>query len=218
MGDSAVSRVYLVDDHALVRDGMRAVLEASGHEVVGEADQPGAARADIQQLQPDVILLDLHLGSNSGMEVLAELPRRAPEARTIVLTMSPQPQHITEALRLGASGYVLKGSSAREVLAAIQTVLQGRRHLAHDVADIALRATAPDAAPDPLASLSGRERQIATMVVNGLSSAAIGEALHLSPKTVDTYRSRLMTKIGVSDVTALVRWAIRVGLVKDDTV
>lgn len=86
------------------------------------------------------------------------------------------------------------------------------------MADIALRATAPDAAPDPLASLSGRERQIATMVVNGLSSAAIGEALHLSPKTVDTYRSRLMTKIGVSDVTALVRWAIRVGLVKDDTV
>lgn len=212
-----MSRVYLVDDHALVRDGMRAVLEASGHEVVGEADQPAPALADIQRLQPDVILLDLHLGAASGMDVLTELPRRAPGARTIVLTMSPQPQHITEALRLGAAGYVLKGSSAREVLAAIQTVLQGRRHLAHDVADMALRATTSEAAPDPLAHLSGRERQIATMVANGLSSAAIGETLHLSPKTVDTYRSRLMAKIGVSDVTGLVRWAIRVGLVKDDT-
>lgn len=212
-----MSRIYLVDDHALVRDGMRAVLEASGHEVVGESDQPTAALADIQRVQPDVVLLDLHLGGESGMTVLDELPRRAPQARTIVLTMSPQPQHISEALRLGASGYVLKGSSAREVLAAIHNVTQGRRHLAHDVADIALRASSPDAAPDPLAMLSARERQIATLVVNGQSSSAIGEALHLSPKTVDTYRSRLMAKIGVSDVTGLVRWAMRVGLVKDDT-
>ena len=131
-----MSRIYLVDDHALVRDGMRAVLEASGHEVVGESDQPTAALADIQRVQPDVVLLDLHLGGESGMTVLDELPRRAPQARTIVLTMSPQPQHISEALRLGASGYVLKGSSAREVLAAIHNVTQGRRHLAHDVADL----------------------------------------------------------------------------------
>ena len=104
------------------------------------------------------------------------------------------------------------------MLDAIQNVTHGRRHLAHDVADIALRAAAPDAAPDPLAMLSSRERQIAILVVNGQSSAAIGEALHLSPKTVDTYRSRLMAKIGVGDVTGLVRWALRVGLVKDDTV
>jgi DNA-binding NarL/FixJ family response regulator len=212
-----MTRVYLVDDHAMVRDGMRAVLDAAGHQVVGEAADPLNALGDLLRLTPEVVLLDLSLGERSGLELLVELQRRSLPLRCIVLTMSAQPHHAAEALRLGAAGYVLKGSSAREVLAAIDTVQQGRRHLGQGVADLALQVLTGDAASDPLTSLSPRERQIIGMVVGGQSSAAIGLALHLSPKTVDTYRSRLMTKLGVPDVTALVRWAIRVGLIDAQT-
>ncbi len=211
-----MSRIYLVEDHALVRDGMRAVLEAAGHEVVGETDQPAQALAELQRLTPDVLLLDIHLGERSGLELLADIQRRALPVRCVMLTMSANVRHIGEALRLGAAGYVLKGSPAREVLAAIATVLGGRRHLGHEVADLAVTALSEQPGDDPLQALSPRERQILSRVVKGQSSATIGEALHLSPKTVDTYRSRLMAKLGVSDITALVRWAVRVGLVDND--
>lgn len=211
-----MSRLYLVDDHAMVRDGLRAVLEAAGHQVLGETDDPQRALADLQRLTPDAALLDLHLGERSGLELLAALQPRALGVRCIVLTMSAQPHHVAEALRLGAAGYVLKGAPARDVLAAIEAVLQGRRHLGDGVADLALQSLTGDAGADPLAGLSPRERQIIVMVVNGQSSAAIGQTLHLSPKTVDTYRSRLMSKLGVADLPALVRWAVRCGLVDAD--
>lgn len=208
-----MSRIYLVDDHVMVREGMRAVLEASGHTVVGESDQPVQALADLQRLTPEVLLLDLHLGERSGLELLAELQRRELPVRCVVLTMSSQSRHIADALRLGAVGYVLKGSSAREVLTAIDTVLKGRRYFGPEVADLALAAVTEATPDDPLAALSMRERQIVTMVVQGQSSTSIGQALHLSPKTVDTYRSRLMAKLGLTDITGLVRWAVRVGLI-----
>lgn len=208
-----MTRVYLVDDHAMVRDGMRAVLETSEHQVIGESSDPTHALGEVLRLQPDVVLLDLNLGSRSGLELLTELHRRGLPVRTIVLTMSAQPRHVAEALRLGAAGYVLKGSPARAVLAAIEEVMRGRRHLGDGVADIAVQVLNGGAGEDPLAGLSARERQIISMVVTGQSSAAVGKALHLSPKTVDTYRSRLMSKLDLPDVTALVRWAVRVGLI-----
>ena len=210
-----MSRIYLVDDHALVRDGMRAVLEAVGHQVVGESDQPVQALADIQKLTPDIVLLDIHLGERSGLELLAEIQRRDLSVRCVMLTMSAQSRHIADALRMGAMGYVLKGAPAREVLAAIDTVLGGRRHIGQEVASLAVTALSQDQSGDLLSTLSVRERQILTMVVKGQSSTAIGQVLHLSPKTVDTYRSRLMNKLGVGDITALVRWAIREGLIEN---
>lgn len=211
-----MTQVYLVDDHAMLRDGMRAVLEAAGHRVVGEASDPTRALGDLLRLAPEVALVDLHLGERSGLELLNELHKRGHPTRCVVLTMSAQPRHVAEALRLGAAGYVLKGSPAREVLAAIDTVAQGRRYLGQEVADLALQVLTGEAGDDPLAALSPRERQIIVMVVKGKSSTAIGQELHLSPKTVDTYRSRLMAKLGVSDVPSLVRWAIRAGLIDAD--
>ena len=208
--------VYLVDDHALLRDGLRSVLEAAGHRVAGESDDPTQALAQVQRLAPAVLLLDLNLGQRSGFELLTELQQRRLPVRTIVLTMSAQPRHVAEALRLGAAGYVLKGAPAAELLAAIAAVVQGRRFLGGDVADLAVRGlTEPDSAA-ALNSLSARERQITLLVVRGRSSAEIGALLHLSPKTVDSYRSRMMAKIGVADVPALVRFAIRTGLVDAD--
>lgn len=208
-----MTRVYLVDDHAMMRDGLRAMLVAEGHQVVGESADPTEALSEIIRLAPQVLLLDLHLGQRSGYELLVELQRRAPEVRTIVLTMSALPRHVAESLRMGAMGYVLKGSPASELLQAMATVLQGRRYLGDEVADLAVRGLTevePDAA---LQSLSPRERQIIVLVVRGRTSADIGATLHLSPKTVESYRSRLMAKVGVADVPALVRFAIRCGMV-----
>lgn len=208
-----MSDVYLVDDHLMMRDGLAALLRAAGHRVVGEAADPTVALAEIQKLNPQVLLLDLNLGERSGFELLSELQRRKLEVRTIVLTMSSQPRHVAEALRLGAMGYMLKGAPSADLLQAVAAVAAGRRHLGGEVADLAVQGlTARDEQP-ALASLSARERQMAELVVRGKSSSEIGLLLHLSPKTVDSYRSRLMAKLGVSDVPALVRFAIRTGLI-----
>ena len=211
-----MSRIYLVDDHQIMRAGLRALLEARGHQVVGESADPIEALADLQRLSPDVLVLDLNLGPRSGLELLSELQRRHLPVRCVVLTMSAQPRQVAEALRMGASGYVLKGSAAAELMSAIEAAVQGRKFLGAEVANLALQVfTQPDSA-DPLGSLSPRERQIIVMVVEGQSSAEIGLLLHLSPKTVATYRSRLMAKLGVVDVPGLVRLAIRHKLIDSD--
>lgn len=207
-----MSNIYLVDDHTLMRDGLRSLLEAAGHRVVGESADPTQALAQLRELGPVVVLLDLHLVQRSGFELLTELQRRAPEVRSIVLTMSAQPRHVAEALRLGAAGYVLKGSPASLLLQAVDLVSKGQRFLGPEVAELAVQGfTAPGG--EALDTLSVRERQIVLMVVQGQSSTEIGRALHLSPKTVDSYRSRIMAKLAAPDVPALVRFAIRNGLI-----
>jgi len=212
-----MTRLYLVDDHRIMREGLRALLQTAGHEVVGESADPTEALADLLRLNPEVLLLDLNLGARSGFELLAEMQRRHLPVRCVVLTMSAEPRQVTEALRMGASAYVLKGSAGSDVMSAIDAAVQGKRYLGADVADLALQVlTRPDE-DDPLSSLSPRERQIIVMVVRGQSSAQIGESLHLSPKTVGTYRSRLMGKLGVHDVAGLVRLAIRYKLIDPDS-
>ena len=213
-----MSDIYLIDDHAMVRDGLRAALEDAGHHVVGESDQPTQALSEVLRLSPGVVLLDLNLGQRSGFEVLEQLHKRKSTARTIVLTMSAQPRHVAEALRLGAAGYVLKGSPASEVLKAVEAVAAGRKHLGPEVAQLAIEVMALDAEPTPIEALSGRERQVIQLVVRGLTSVAISEQLHLSRKTVESYRSRIMAKLGVHDVPALVRLAIREGLISADDI
>ncbi len=208
-----MSRIFLIDDHVIVRDGLRAMLEAAGHEIVGETGDPSGSLAEVARLQPDLLLLDLNLHDRSGLEILSGLQARGLAVRVLVLTMSKQPRHVAEALRLGASGYLLKGSTRDEMLQAVDAVLHGRRHLGPEAAELAAVALSASDERSALDGLSPRERQIIAMVVRGQSSAAIGERLHLSSKTVDTYRSRLMAKLGVADLPALVRLAIRMGLI-----
>lgn len=208
-----MTRLYLVDDHEIMREGLRVLLKTWGHEVVGESANSTEALADIQKLKPDVVLLDLHLEGHCGLELLAELRRNKLDTRCVVLTMLAQPRMVEEALRLGAQGYVLKGSAGRELELAIDAATLGRRYLGSDVADLAAQSTVDTRQHNPVDTLSPRERQIITMVVQGLSSAKIGSQLHLSPKTVATYRSRLMRKLGVHDLPSLVRLAIHQELV-----
>jgi two-component system, NarL family, invasion response regulator UvrY len=208
-----MATVYLVDDHLMLRDGLRVVLQGAGHLVVGESADPTSALAGIRQEEPDVLVLDLNLGDHTGFELLAEIRQRKLPVRVLVLTMSAQPRHVAEAMQLGASGYLLKGAPSRELLQAIDTVMLGRRHLGSEVADLAVQGLTQRDEGQAMASLSARERQIIQLVVRGRSSTEIGELLHLSPKTVDTYRSRLMAKLGAGDLPALVRLAIRSGLI-----
>ncbi len=212
-----MSRLYLVDDHQLVREGLRALVQAWGHSVVGESACPTHAVTDITRQQPDLLLLDLHLGDRSGFELLADIQRRRLTTRVIVLTMSAQPRHVAESLRLGAMGYVLKGSAGSDLSQAIDAVFDGRRYLGTEVTELAMQSFTQLDDSDPLFALSPRERQIIKLVVEGLSSAEIGILLHLSPKTVATYRSRLMAKLGTPDVPALVRLAVRHKLVDSET-
>jgi len=211
--------LYLVDDHAVVRDGLAAALQAAGHPVLGGSHDPDLAWADLARLRPELLLLDLNLQQRSGFELLERLQTlpRGQAPGVIVLTMSPHARHADEALRAGARGYVLKGEPMSELLAAIAAVARGQRHLSQQAA--ALLQAAPFAEPldelEAVRSLSVRERQVVRLVVEGLPSVEIARRLFLSPKTVDSYRSRLMAKLGVSNVAALVRLAVRCGLVDD---
>jgi len=211
-----MSRVFLVDDHTLVREGLRSILEGGKHEVVGEASNPTAALAGLIRLEPDLLLLDLHLEGHSGFELLSEIQKRRLAVRTLVLTMSVQPRDVAEAMRMGALGYLLKDSSRADLLRAVDTAARGHRFLSPEVTELAVQAFTEASHEDLLSGLSPRERQIITLVVKGQTSQVIGVQLHLSSKTVDTYRSRLMNKLGVGDVTALVRFAIRAGLIDTD--
>jgi DNA-binding NarL/FixJ family response regulator len=208
-----MGRIFLVDDHTLVREGLRALLEAAGHEVVGESGDVTSALANLQSTQAELVLVDLELGERSGLELLAELARRRLACRAIVVSMSRRARDLADAMRLGAQGYVLKDGGQDQMLAAIDTVAAGGRYLGHEEADLALRGLTPTSAA---IGLTARERQVLTLAARGRSSAAIGSQLHLSPKTVDTYRNRAMTKLHLDNVTAVVRWAIREGLVALD--
>jgi len=211
-----MSTLYLVDDHVIVREGRRALFEAAGFDVVGEAGDVAIAAADIARLVPDVVLLDLLLGEHSGMELLRVLQQAKSPSRVIVLTMSEQARYISEAVKLGAAGYILKGSDGAEVVRAIHDVLDGRRHFSGPVAERLVDSMGAPQHANALATLSARERQILELVVRGNSSAAIGASLALSPKTVDTYRSRLMAKLSVRDLASLVRLAVREGVIDSD--
>jgi two-component system invasion response regulator UvrY len=210
------TRLYLVDDHAMFRDALRELLISRGYDVVGVSTDPTEAMADLLRLLPDVLLLDLNLGSRSGFELLADMQRRHLSTRTVVLTMSPHPRHVAEALRYGAAGYLLKASSSEELTQAIDAVQQGERHYQGKVAEMAVAALSAADDASALGTLSAREQQVIALVVKGSTSAEVAELLHLSPKTVDSYRSRLMAKLKVKDVTGLVRFALRAGLISAD--
>lgn len=204
-----MTTVYLVDDHALMRDALTALLASHGHHVVGEAGAVDSALAEIRRVAPDVLLLDLNLGDASGLDLQAQLVRRHVPVKTIVLAVDAQAHQVAEAQRLGVAGFVFKGASGQTLLRTLEVV--GRVGRCWEPRAQALLERAGQASRMSL--LSPREVQIVQLVVRGWSSTAIGERLSLSPKTVDTYRSRLMAKLDMNDLPSLVRLAIREGLI-----
>lgn len=205
-------KVFMVDDHALVRTGMRMILsnEVDIH-VVGEAETGEQALPMIRQLQPDVVLCDLHLPGISGLEVTERITRGGRGPRVIVVSVledGPLPKRLLE---VGAHGYVGKGGDAAELLRAVRDVARGKRYLGSNVAqNMALSGLG---GPTPLDSLSGREVEIAMLLVQGLRQQEIAERLCLSPKTVHTHKARLFHKLQVEDSIALTRLLQQYGVV-----
>lgn len=207
-------RLLLADDHAVMREGLRLLLSGQADfQIVAEAGNGTDALNAIIEHKPDVALLDISMPAMNGMEVLRAMQAHKRATRVVLLSMHDNPQLAAEALSLGAAGYVLKGGGAADIVHAIRSAARNQRYLSAPLAASVEAILARGLEHSPLAALSSRERQVLQLVVEGKSSSEIAKLLHLSPKTVDTYRSRLMQKLDVPDVVALVRLAVRLGIV-----
>jgi DNA-binding NarL/FixJ family response regulator len=213
-----VISVLLADDHALVRDGLRMILEANPDiRVVGEAEDGIAALRATQSLAPQVVIMDISMPGMTGFEAGREIALFRPETRIIILSIHATPEHITAAFKMGVLGYVAKGSAGSEVVKAVRSVAAGRKYmspvLTDKFVDACLRSDEEATDRGRLEILSPREREVLKLVAEGRSSVEIGGLLCLSAKTVDTYRSRLMRKLGLKNITYVVKYAIKIGLV-----
>ncbi|HXJ54688.1 MAG TPA: response regulator transcription factor [Burkholderiales bacterium] len=217
MSQPGTISVFIADDHAIIREGLAALLVAQPDiRIAGTAGNGREALAGVLQAKPAVVILDIAMPEMNGIEAARQIHAALPQARIVILSMHAGAEHVFQALEAGARGYLLKESAAKEIVDAVRTVQLGRRYLSAKVAEVLADRVGRRTAVSPLESLSARERQILKLVADGLSSVRIAEMLHLSPKTVDTYRSRLMEKLNLSDIASLVKFAIQHGLTSLD--
>jgi len=208
-------RILIADDHTVVREGLRTVLEAQDDIViVGEAMDGHDALTKAELLKPDLIFMDISMPDLSGIEATRMILKALPATRIIMLSMHHTNEYVSRAMQAGARGYLLKESAGFCAVNAVRAVMRGRHYFDEGI----------EAPPDkqsgstvntktPLSSLSKRERETLQLVVEGNTNATIAERLQVSPKTVETYRSRMMQKLNISNVPALVMFAIRHGVI-----
>jgi DNA-binding NarL/FixJ family response regulator len=215
----SATRVVLADDHAVLRSGLKALLEADGElEVVGESADGEACVDQIVNLDPDIAILDINMPHCDGLEALEILQSKAPRTRVLILTMHDDIEYLRKVLALGGAGYVLKQSASEELLSAIRTVISGGVYLHPDhakvLAEVENASTQPmvDEPHQQLATLSEREAEVLELIALGYRNTEIAEMSHLSVKTVETYKSRLMQKLDLHSRAALVRFALDIDL------
>jgi len=212
-------RLLLVEDHVVVREGVKALLEEEGDfAVVGQTGDGCEALTLSERLRPDVVVLDLMLLGLGGLEVVRELNRRLPETHVVILSMYSNEGYVLEALRGGADAYVLKQSEAAELVRAIREAAAGRRYLGAPLSERAVEAyarRAEGAPPDPYATLTSREREVLKLVAEGYTSPRIAELLFISPRTVESHRASMMSKLGLRTQVEVVRYALRRGIVAE---
>jgi DNA-binding NarL/FixJ family response regulator len=206
-------RVLLADDHAVVRHGLRALLEKDGLQVAGEASDGQEAVRLAPAVRPDVAILDISMPLLNGLEAARELRKASPQIKIILLTRHDEPQYVTEALRAGVKGYVLKSQAANDLVQAIEQVGRGGVYLSPNISRAVVEAylSKTELADDPLTS---RERQVLQMVGEGKSTKDVARLLGISTKTAESHRARLMRKLDIHETASLVRYAIRRGLVQ----
>lgn len=206
-------KVMLVDDHPVVCDGYRRLLERNADiRVVGEADSGEQACALYPKCAPDVVVLDLNLPGMGGMETIRRLIAKYPGVRILVFSMHDSPQLAQRALNAGAVGYLTKSSAADQMVEAIRRVAQGRSYLDHALADALTGHRAADA--DPLSQLTKREFQVFCKLAEGCSVAEIADTLCISPKTAGVHQTNIMNKLALKNAAELVRLAIRCGVIQ----
>lgn len=213
-------RLVIADDHTILREGIRALLNACGDlEVVGEAEDGRGAIRCAEEFRPDLMLLDLNMPRTNGLEALQEMKRVSPDTKVLVLTVHKTEDYVFTALQAGADGYVLKDSTASDLIQAVRSVLNGERYLSPAVATtvvsrflVGAKVGGAPARP-AFDELTTREREVLKLLAEGYRTKAIAEYLCISPKTVEKHRANLMDRLNLRSVPALTAYAIEKGLV-----
>jgi two-component system, NarL family, response regulator NreC len=206
-------RVVLADNHALVRQGVRALLEKAGIEVAGEASDGQEALLLVAAIRPEVAILDIGMPLLNGLDAAREIQKAWPRTKTVLVTRHDEVQYVSEALRAGAQGYVLKNQAAADLVEAVQQVARGGIYLSPHVSRAVVEAYLSKT-EGPVDPLTPRERQVLQMVGEGRSTKDVAAILGISAKTAESHRARLMRKLDIHETAGLVRYAIRRGLVQ----
>ena len=211
-------RVLIVDDHSVVREGLRAILERAGFHVVGEAANGREAVEKCRALRPDVVLLDIRMPGEDGLHALGRIKEQMPQIRVIILTTYTNPGYLARAIVAGATGYLTKEASSEQIIGAIRAAVSGEQLLDQNVLKMALRSVAahaparPAPAGDLVEPLTEQEEVVLRLIASGLSNEEIAHALSISVNTVKTHVRHILQKLGVSDRTQAAIWAVRQGL------
>lgn len=212
-----MTRLMIVDDHDLVRTGLRNILDnAPGLEVVAEAASGEDAICLARQHKPDIILMDVGLPGLSGLETTERILKAYPETRIIVLTAFTEPPLPARLLDIGASGYLTKSCDARELVVAVRAVSRGERYIGSEIAQQLALSLLPGTPQSPFQELTARELEVMMMLTQGMKMTAVAEVLNVSPKTVATYKYRIYDKVGVSSEVELLHLALRHKLIKPE--
>ena len=205
--------ILLADDHALIRQGLKALLERQGCRIVGEAADGQEALRSAENSQPEIAILDISMPILNGIDAARELKKSAPKIKVILLTQHDEDQYVTDALRAGVKGYVLKSQVADDLVHAIREVSKGAVYLSPKISRAVVDAylSKERLSTDPL---SGRERQVLQLVGEGKSTKDVAALLGISVKTAESHRARLMNKLDIHETASLVRYAIRQGLIE----
>jgi len=214
-------RVLIVDDHRILREGVRALLAGvTGIRVVGEAEDGESAILQVDSVKPDVVLMDMVMPHLGGLEATARIKERHPEVVVLIMSMHDNDEYVQQVIKAGASGYVLKGVTADDLVRAIKTVHEGASFvdpaIAAKLVEDYVRCVRGDLTSDPKEHLTPREHEILKLIAEGNSNHEIATRLFLSKKTVETHRANIMRKLDLHDVTELVKYALRTGIIELD--
>jgi len=217
MSDTAV-RVIIADDHAMVREGIKSVLERAGFEVVGEASNGTEVLPLAERVQPDVAVLDISMPGETGLQAAAKLRQALPHIRVLILSMYDNSEYVLESVRAGAHGYLLKDGAAQELANAIRAVRDGEAYFSPAVAARLSAAVRGDIEREQrrtnLDLLTGREREVLAGIAKGLTNKEIASELGISHRTVETHRESLMKKLGIRTVAGLTKFSLEAGLLQ----
>ncbi len=210
------ARVVLVDDHELVRAGIRSLLIDAGYEVVAEGSDGDQVETLIEIHQPDVLLLDLTMRRLSGLEALSVVRSRWQQLPVVLLSMHDTREYVLKAMQMGASGYLLKDAAVVELRLALTSVLDGHRYISPRVAGQVIDAASGRSGETPLEVITNRQQQVLYWLAKGKSNKEVAFILNLSVKTVDAHRAQIMERLAIRDLAGLVMYALRNGIVKLD--